>query len=86
MRVELPRGEPVEVVAVPRDALILRQDSVYLFRVGADNVVEQVPVQTGVGHGELIEVRGDIRQGDRVVIRGGERLRSGQTVTVAQES
>lgn len=86
VRVELPRGEPVEVVAVPRDALILRQDSVYLFRVGADNVVEQVPVQTGVGHGELIEVRGDIRQGDRVVIRGGERLRSGQTVTVAQES
>lgn len=86
VRVELPRGEPVEVVAVPRDALILRQDSVYLFKVGADNVVEQVPVQTGVGHGELIEVRGDIDQGDRVVIRGGERLRSGQTVTVAQES
>jgi len=86
VRVELPRGEPVEVVAVPRDALILRQDSVYLFRVGDDNVVEQVPVQTGVGHGELIEVRGNVNQGDKVVIRGGERLRSGQTVTFGQES
>jgi RND family efflux transporter MFP subunit len=86
VRVELPRGEAVEVVAVPRDALILRQDSVYLFRVGEDNVVEQVPVQTGVGHGELIEVRGNVNQGDKVVIRGGERLRAGQTVVIGQES
>lgn len=83
VRVELPRGEPSEVLAVPRDAIILRQDSVHVFRVGDDNTVEQVPVKTGIGHGELIEVRGNISAGDRVVVRGGERLRAGQTVQIA---
>lgn len=83
VRVELPRSEAAEVVAVPRDALILRQDNIYLFKLVEDNKVEQVPVQTGVGNGSMIEVRGNINHGDQVVIRGGERLRPGQTVQIA---
>ena len=42
---------------------------------------ERVPVTTGIAEGTLIEVDG-IAPGDRVVIRGGERLRPGQAVTV----
>ncbi len=83
VRVELPRSEAAEVVAVPRDALILRQDNIYLFKLVEDNKVEQIPVQTGVGNGSMIEVRGNINHGDQVVIRGGERLRPGQTVQIA---
>lgn len=86
VRVELPRSAPTEVVAVHRDALVLRQDATYLFKVKDDNTVEQIPVTTGIGQGSLIEVRGDINDGDTIVIRGGERLRPGQSVTVAQES
>lgn len=86
VRVELPRSLPTEVVAVHRDALVLRQDATYLFRVKEDKTVEQIPVTTGIGQGSFIEVRGDIADGDRIVIRGGERLRPGQTVTIAQES
>ena len=85
VRVELPRSEATEVVAVPRDALILRQDNIYLFKLVDDNKVEQIPVQTGVGNGSMIEVRGNINDGDRVVTRGGERLQPGQTVQVAGE-
>lgn len=83
VRVELPRSEAAEVVAVPRDALILREDNIYLFKLVEDNKVEQIPVQTGVGNGSMIEVRGNINHGDQVVIRGGERLRPGQTVQIA---
>ena len=86
VRVELPRSAPTEVVAVHRDALVLRQDATYLFRVNSDNTVEQIPVTTGIGHGSMVEVRGDVSDGDKVVVRGGERLRAGQTVTIAQES
>lgn len=82
VRVALPTSEPTEVVAVPRDALILRADQTFLFKVGADNTVEQVPVQTGIGNGSHIEVRGDVADGDQIVTRGGERLRPGQPVTV----
>lgn len=86
VRVELPRSAPAEVLAVHRDALVLRQDATYLFKVKDDNTVEQVPVTTGIGQGSLVEVRGDIKDGDKIVIRGGERLRPGQTVTIAKES
>ncbi|MBT8131007.1 MAG: efflux RND transporter periplasmic adaptor subunit [Gammaproteobacteria bacterium] len=82
VRVEFPQSEPTVVVAVPRDALILRENSTYLYKVNDDNTVEQVPVRTGIGSGTLIEVQGDIVDGDRVVIRGGERLRSGQSVVI----
>ena len=83
VRVALPEANPVQVVAVPRDALILRQNSTYLFKVNGDDTVEQVTVTTGIGSGSLIEVSGDIRDGDRVVIRGGETLRAGQSVLIA---
>ena len=86
VRVDLPKTEPSSVVAVPRDALILRENSTYLFRVTDENTVEQVPVEAGVGSGSLIEVRGDIADGDRVVTRGGERLRAGQAVVIGQDS
>ncbi|MEE9141490.1 MAG: hypothetical protein V3U59_02150 [Gammaproteobacteria bacterium] len=79
------RGVPVTVVAVPRDALILRQDNVYLFKVTDEGTVEQVAVRTGVGNGRMIEVQGDVRPGDRIVVRGGERLQPGQAVTIASD-
>lgn len=82
VRVALPNGEASTVVAVPRDALVLRQDAVFVFRVADDDTVEQVSVETGVGQGELVEVRGGIAAGDRVVVRGGERLRPGQKVQI----
>jgi RND family efflux transporter MFP subunit len=86
VRVALPDGQPIQVVAVPRDALILRQNATYLFRVGEDSTVEQVTVTTGIGQGDLIEVRGSVSPGDRIVVRGGERLQSGQPVTLADET
>lgn len=86
VRVELPQSEPSMVVAVPRDALILRENETYLYRVNDDNTVEQVPVRTGIGKGTQIEVKGDIANGDRVVIRGGERLRPGQSVVIVQDT
>ena len=85
VRVALPEGDPVNVVAVPRDALILRQGVTYLYKLADDSTAEQVTVTTGVGQGDLIEVRGDIRPGDLVVVRGGERLRAGQPVVVADD-
>ncbi len=82
VRVALPTAPPRHVVSVPRDALVLRRQATYVYRVTAENVAERLDVETGVGDGELIEVSGAVAPGDRVVVRGGERLRPGQTVTV----
>lgn len=85
VRVALPSSRPRQVVAVPRDALILRADGVYVFRVGPDDTAERIEVETGVGSHSLIEVSGALVAGDRVVIRGGERLQPGQTVSISAD-
>jgi RND family efflux transporter MFP subunit len=80
--VELPTSAPLSVVAVPRDAVILRQDETYILRVTPGRTVERVPVSTGVGSGGLVEVKGKVSAGDRVIVRGGERLQPGQSVSI----
>ena len=80
----LPNSEPRELVAIPRDALVLRGSDIFIMRVNTDNTVEKVSVETGIGLGVFVEVIGNIEQGDRIVTRGGERLQSGQPVTISE--
>lgn len=83
VRVALPNSIPRELVAIHRDALVLRGSELFVLRVTDENTVEKVEVDTGIGLGELVEVIGDLSDGDRVVTRGAERLRSGQAVKVS---
>lgn len=82
LRVAVPTALPREAVLVPRDALILRREGIYVYRVSQESVAERVEVQTGIAEGDLIEVIGGVREHDRVVIRGGENLRPGMPVQV----
>ena len=82
VRIALPGSHERELVAVPRDALVLRGTEMFVLRVKGDNTVEKINVNTGIGLGELVEVIGDINKGDRVVTRGAERLTPGQEVVV----
>jgi RND family efflux transporter MFP subunit len=84
VRVALPTSSAREVVAVPRDALVLRRDNTFVFKIDPEGAAQRVEVETGVGRGELIEVKGDVAAGDRVVVRGGERLRPGQPVRILE--
>ncbi len=83
VRVALPNSDPRKLVAVPRDALVLRGSETFVLRVTTENKVEKVNVSTGIGLGNLVEVIGDISGGDRLVTRGAERLRPGQEVVVS---
>ena len=76
----VPSAAPRQVIAVPRDALVLREDNTYVYKISRKNVAERVAVQTGAEKGDLVEVRGKIAVGERVVIRGAERLEAGQKV------
>jgi RND family efflux transporter MFP subunit len=82
VRVAIPTAASKDVLAVPRDALVMRRAGTAIFRVLQDNSVEKISVQLGIATGDLIEVSGKIKPGDQVVIRGGERLRPGATVKV----
>ena len=84
VRVTIPTANVREVLAVPRDALVLRGDGVAVFVIDEDNRAQRIRVVTGIGSGDWIEVNGPIREGDKVVIRGNERLRAGQEVRVRE--
>lgn len=81
LRVAIPTAASRDVVAVPRDALVLRRDGASVYRVLPDGTADRVAVEPGIAAGRYIEVTGGIEAGDRVVTRGGERLRPGQTVS-----
>lgn len=82
VRVALPNSDPRELVAIPRDALVLRGAETFVLRVTEENTVEKITVDTGIGLGALVEVIGQVDPGDRVVVRGAERLQPGQSVVV----
>jgi RND family efflux transporter MFP subunit len=83
VRVALPNSEPRDLVAIPRDGLVLRGSNIFVMRVNSDNTVEKIEVETGIGLGGFVEVIGNVDQGDRIITRGGERIQPGQAVTIA---
>jgi RND family efflux transporter MFP subunit len=88
VRVSIPSSDAMEVLTVPRDALVLRPEGASIFVIDAQQQARQVYVETGLGSGDYIEVSGkaggQLGAGDRVVIRGNERLQPGQAVQVTE--
>jgi RND family efflux transporter MFP subunit len=85
LRVSIPTSTARRALAVPRDALVLRPEGITVFVVNKDQTARQLAVTTGIGSGELIEVSGDLQDGDTVIIRGNERLRPGQAVAIISD-
>jgi len=54
-----------------------------VFVLQPGDTVKQVDVVIGEGAGQWVEIQGELQPGDRVVTRGNERLRPGQTVRPA---
>lgn len=69
-------------LAVPRDALVLRQGGSFVFRISAENTAEQVKVEIGDSSGDLVSISGALLEGDRVAIRGAESLSEGAAVRI----
>lgn len=86
VRVLLPSATPRLTIAAPRDALLIRTGEISVYRVTDKNTAEKVVVELGVADGDLIEIIGDIAAGDRLVVRGGERLRDGQNVDILKQN
>lgn len=83
LRVEVPLAGAVATLAVPRDAVVIRQDGLAVFRIGDDGrSARRVPVTTGVADGDWVAVHGDLAAGSRVIVRGAENLRDGDAVQI----
>jgi len=76
----LALGQTNTATLVPKDAIVQRQEERLVVVLDHDNQTRIVPVITGKSSGAWIEIRGDVTAGDRVVVRGNERLQGEQTV------
>jgi membrane fusion protein (multidrug efflux system) len=73
--------QPIEVLAVPRSAVLSDQQGSYVYVVGADNKAEQRRVQLGQSTSTIAAVVGGLKEGDHVVVEGLQRVRPGQPVS-----
>jgi len=80
VKVDLPLESGRPALVVPRDAVVVRREGSYVFRVNSASVAERVPVTVGAGKGAQVAVNGELKAGEQVVVRGADRLEDGQKV------
>lgn len=89
-KAQVANGPSEMLLAVPRDALVLRRDGTSVFRANKNEQgiqAEKISVNIGAGMGGLVAVTSTdptkrIRTGDLIIIRGAERLQDGQSVAI----
>ncbi len=69
-------------LTVPQTAVAVRDGFSYVTRVGADNRVKQIKVQSGRVVGDQIEILSGVSNGDKLVASGGGFLSDGDLVKV----
>lgn len=78
---EVPQGMAREVITIPKDAVVNRQNGpvVFLFEGGS---VRPISIEIGESFGGKFEILSGLQSGQKVVTKGNELLRPGQRVRV----
>jgi RND family efflux transporter MFP subunit len=79
----LAEGQVVPRLAVSKEAIFTRNGKNWAFRV-ENNRARLVEVQVGEAMGELLEVTGGLKEGDRVVLKPPASLKAGDRVRPAE--
>jgi membrane fusion protein, multidrug efflux system len=81
--VQLEGVEPVQLLAIPRAAVMSDQQGDYVYTVDADNKVVLSRVQLGQTSGTLVTILSGLKSGDSVISEGIQRARPGLQVNPA---
>lgn len=84
MRVRLIKRER-EGLIIPEESILQRQQSHFVLVVTPDDTVEERMITIGARLPGRAEVMRGLEAGERIIVRGVNRVRSGEKVTVAQE-
>jgi membrane fusion protein (multidrug efflux system) len=72
--------EPVEVLAIPRSAVLSDQEGDYVFVVGADNKAEQRRIKLGQSTPTVASVTEGLKLGEKVIVEGLQKVKPGMQV------
>jgi RND family efflux transporter MFP subunit len=73
------------VLTVPVEALVLRDNKEVVYVLDSQNHVHQRAVQVGLRGSQLAEIKGGLAEGDRVIVGGQEKYQEGERVTPVVE-
>src|ERR1700761_6704430 len=79
--VSLEGVKPVEVLAIPRAAVLSDQQGEYVYVVGADNKAEQHRIKLGQSTATIAAVTDGLSLGDKVIVEGLQKVRPNQPVS-----
>ena len=72
--------QPVEVLAIPRSAVLSDQQGEYVYVVGADNKADQRRIELGQSTSTIAAVTSGLSPGEKVIVEGLQKVRPGQAV------
>lgn len=72
--------QPVELVTIPRAAVLTDQQGDYVYLVGSDDKATRANVQLGQPAGTDVALISGLKEGDSIVLEGLQRVKPGQPV------
>jgi membrane fusion protein, multidrug efflux system len=72
--------QPVEVLAIPRSAVLSDQQGDFVYVVGADNKAEQRRIKLGQSTSTIAAVTNGLSLGEKVIVEGLQKVRPSQPV------
>ena len=82
--VTVESGQPVTALVVPQGAVPVDQAGPYVLVVGTDNKVEQRRVALGAPAGTNVVVQSGLKQGERIIVGGIQKVRPGMQVAAKE--
>jgi RND family efflux transporter MFP subunit len=80
VRVRVPVSKPYEAILIPERALATDQNIKFVYVVGDDGSAARRNVELGAQRGELRIITAGLEEGERVIVKGLQRVKPGQKV------
>jgi RND family efflux transporter MFP subunit len=80
VRVRVPVSQPYEALLIPERALASDQNIRFVYVVGDDSTAARRTVELGGQRGNMRIVASGLKAGERVIVKGLQRVRAGQKV------
>lgn len=75
----MPINKAIEVLSIHKDGLLKKTDGFYVF-IAENNTAILKPITIGSAIGQRVEIKSGLQLGDKVIIRGNERLSPNQPI------
>jgi RND family efflux transporter MFP subunit len=80
VRVRIPVSEPYQACMIPEPAILTDQNVKFVYVLGEDAIAIRRNIELGAQRGELRIVKSGLKAGERIIIKGMQRVKPNQKV------